>query len=307
MEYMLLALHSDATDTWPTRVFVSDRMKVAVENLLKQTEDTLALKLQGFIISGVTGKHSKFYPVRLATYLASHGLGAIKATNDNALATLRTMIRNDVNKGLGMFCVNVSSLSFMLTHNTEDVLTEKRGVARNEVPRMEWARHEKLVVAFGVELKGWPEPGGVCNPSKLTSTARLMRLKNALDSGECHWIVLSDEEWTARKEAAAAAAAANKGKGRASADNMDTDEDDSEDVNGEDRGGDASALTVAPSLYPPGLVPSYQPFNFNAFNHFDSSITVDPSFQPELDPNLPSWEPTDFQFMQGSSQGLGWA
>lgn len=59
MEYMVLAMHSQVTDTWPTRVFTSSRVKFALQNLHKQTDDTFSLRLQGFMTSGVEGKHNE--------------------------------------------------------------------------------------------------------------------------------------------------------------------------------------------------------------------------------------------------------
>lgn len=187
----------------------------------------------------------------------------------------------------------------MLTRDVDEVLTREHGISQNKLPRAPWARYEKFVIQYGVELKEWPEPGGVCNPSKLTSTARLTRVKNALDSGECRWVVLSQEEWDARKMAAEK----GKGKGRASStDDMEIDEDSNEEE--EEQGqGQGSSL---PSLYPPSFAPMLnQPLDLLAFNNFGPSAMVAPSFQPELDPNLP-WD-SSFLFTEGSSQGPSWA
>lgn len=103
MEYMVLCLHSKVTDTWPTRVFTSGRVKFGLENLHKQTDDTFALRLQGFMISGVTGKHSKHVLYTRRLTLLHCALGAIKAIKSNALVELRTMIRDDVTTSLRTF------------------------------------------------------------------------------------------------------------------------------------------------------------------------------------------------------------
>lgn len=105
MEYMVLTLHSKVTDTWPTRVFTSGRVRFALMNLHKSTDDTFALKLQGFMISGVTGKHSKHPSYIRRLTLIHRALGAIKATKTNTLSTLRTMIRDDVTTSLRAFLV----------------------------------------------------------------------------------------------------------------------------------------------------------------------------------------------------------
>lgn len=187
----------------------------------------------------------------------------------------------------------------MLTCDVDEVLTRERGIPQDKLPRAPWARHEKFAIEYGVELKEWPEPGGVCNPSKLTSTARLTRVKNALDTRECRWVVLSQEEWDARK----IAAEKGKGKGRASSDDMEIDEDN----DGEEEDGESQAQgSSPPSLYPPSFAPTLnQPLDLLAFNSFGPDMMVAPSFQPELDPNLP-WD-SSFLFMEGSSQGPSWA
>jgi hypothetical protein len=59
----------------------------------------------------------------------------------------------------------------------------------------------KIVEKYGVALTGWPsEIPRVCNPSTVGGRVLLEKLFRALELGECHWIVLSDDELEARRK-----------------------------------------------------------------------------------------------------------
>ena len=59
----------------------------------------------------------------------------------------------------------------------------------------------KIVERYGVELKGWPNSKpGICNPATLGRRPQLERLLAALESGDCHWVVLNDDELEERKK-----------------------------------------------------------------------------------------------------------
>ena len=59
----------------------------------------------------------------------------------------------------------------------------------------------KIVEKYGVELKGWPTGNpGVCNPATLGGRPQLEKLLTALESGQCHWVVLTDDELEERKK-----------------------------------------------------------------------------------------------------------
>jgi hypothetical protein len=59
----------------------------------------------------------------------------------------------------------------------------------------------KIVEKYGVELKGWPNSKpGICNPAALGGRPQLEKLLAALESGDCHWVVLTDDELDERKE-----------------------------------------------------------------------------------------------------------
>ena len=59
----------------------------------------------------------------------------------------------------------------------------------------------KIVEKYGVELKGWPSSkSGICNPATLGGRQQLEILLAALESGRCHWVVLSEDELAERKK-----------------------------------------------------------------------------------------------------------
>ena len=59
----------------------------------------------------------------------------------------------------------------------------------------------KIVEKYGVELKGWPSSkSGICNPATLGGRQQLEKLLAALESGQCHWVVLTEDELEERKK-----------------------------------------------------------------------------------------------------------
>ncbi len=51
-----------------------------------------------------------------------------------------------------------------------------------------------IVQAYGVELRGWPEGIPFMTPSNIKGIAQLRTLRDALDSGKCHWHELTTGE-----------------------------------------------------------------------------------------------------------------
>ena len=56
----------------------------------------------------------------------------------------------------------------------------------------------KIVKPLGVALDGWPLPGNVCNPGDLTRND-LAILRNALDNGQCKWVILTPQQVSDRE------------------------------------------------------------------------------------------------------------
>ena len=59
----------------------------------------------------------------------------------------------------------------------------------------------KIIEKYSVELQGWrTSKPGICNPATLGGWAQLEKLLAVLESGKCHWVVLSDGELDERKK-----------------------------------------------------------------------------------------------------------
>ena len=59
----------------------------------------------------------------------------------------------------------------------------------------------KIMEKYSVALKGWPAGiPGVCNPSAVGSRPIIEKLLSALESSQCHWVVLTEDELEARKK-----------------------------------------------------------------------------------------------------------
>ncbi|KAI0753902.1 hypothetical protein BC629DRAFT_1598571 [Irpex lacteus] len=275
VEYVMFAIHSSVTDTWPMCVNATPRAAAGLEQLFKVTPEVMALTLQAFVTSGIEA--------------------ALKVTKDNVNAGLRTIIRNDITSGL------------------HEILKRERNITVEKLPRMEWANHDVLAVRFGVTLKEWPEPCGVRNPSHLKNSAALYNVKNALDSGKCHWVALSEEEWEAAKKAA------GKGKGTKKRKSVSSDDDEtSTDIDMErevangggvlNRGGvtNEGGITNGENIYdlPFGLSESLYPPGFDA-GTLSGPMASESLYPPGFNMDAP-FEPsfsfdTDFQFVQGNS------
>lgn len=65
---------------------------------------------------------------------------------------------------------------------------------------MDYVKYGRLVCRYGVELVGWTEPT-IGQPGAITSSLALIRLADALRTGNCYWGVLDDDAWDERKEA----------------------------------------------------------------------------------------------------------
>ena len=66
---------------------------------------------------------------------------------------------------------------------------------------MNYTNYERAVVErHGVALINWPLPGKVQNPGKVGGRNQVETLLNALKSGKCKWVSLSEEELRKRRE-----------------------------------------------------------------------------------------------------------
>jgi len=80
---------------------------------------------------------------------------------------------------------------------------------------MKYADYKSLVIRHGVELTGWTEGTGICPIKRINTAPQLRRLLTALNTGECHWAQLSEDDWATRKVAYKACMDAGLGHQRA--------------------------------------------------------------------------------------------
>ena len=58
----------------------------------------------------------------------------------------------------------------------------------------------KIVEKYGVELKGWPaNKSRIHNPAALSRRQQLEKLLATSELGQCHWVILSEDELEERK------------------------------------------------------------------------------------------------------------
>ncbi|KAF7984939.1 hypothetical protein HWV62_9859 [Athelia sp. TMB] len=159
------------------RANASPQVKEAFQLLFKQSLDSIVLKVEAFLVAGLSGA------LRLGS-----GDKADKAKKE---------IRRQINEGLG------------------EVLIRDRGYTEDTIPyAMNYANYEKaIVVKYGVHLAGWTHDKFE-NPGNIKTGTALNALLSALALGTCYWQTLSAEEWGARKLAYAALEAAGAARKR---------------------------------------------------------------------------------------------
>jgi hypothetical protein len=85
----------------------------------------------------------------------------------------------------------------LLTYDAENIL-QKHKLASKKVP-MNYDNYEKKIVeVYAVAIDGWTCEHGVCNPGKIGRRDHLITLLDALVTGKCSWIVLSDDDLSER-------------------------------------------------------------------------------------------------------------
>jgi len=89
------------------------------------------------------------------------------------------------------------------------------GMLPNQQPTMKYADYESLVITHGVELVGWTEGTGVCPIKRINTALQLRCLLTALNTGECHWEQLTEDNWATHKAAHKARLDAGLGHQRA--------------------------------------------------------------------------------------------
>ncbi|KAG2047751.1 hypothetical protein BDR06DRAFT_866965, partial [Suillus hirtellus] len=118
--------------------------------------------------------------MQMDAYVASGAAGIIKVTNGRKSVDLKAEIQE------------------MIQVEMYEILTEEKGMSKDDVPVMAYTAYKSFIIKWGVELAGWTE-GKVTNPGNITSSIALARLHAALKNQDCHWCVLSAGEWQEKK------------------------------------------------------------------------------------------------------------
>lgn len=69
VEYVMFAIHSSVTDTWPMCVNATPRAAAGLEQLFKVTPEVMALTLQAFVTSGIEGESVELVTVDMVSDL----------------------------------------------------------------------------------------------------------------------------------------------------------------------------------------------------------------------------------------------
>ena len=105
-----------------------------------------------------------------------------------------------IQEQLGMSLYQWNNKIDLFTNWCSDEILHDNRIEKKSV-EMNYHNYEgKIVEKYGVELKGWPSSkSGVCNPATLGGCQQLEILLAALESGQCHWVVLTEDELEERK------------------------------------------------------------------------------------------------------------
>ena len=81
---------------------------------------------------------------------------------------------------------------------------KEKGIPEEKLPpRMQYSRYNAFVASVGAQLIGWTEIDVEGNPimdlDKLKTVSQWQRLLDALESGVCRWVCLSDTELAAKR------------------------------------------------------------------------------------------------------------
>jgi len=79
-----------------------------------------------------------------------------------------------------------------------DNVLQKHNLASKKV-QMNYDNYEKKIVeVYAVTIDGWTYGKSVCNPGKIGRREHLITLLDALVTGRCSWVMLSDDEVSER-------------------------------------------------------------------------------------------------------------
>ncbi|KAN0111299.1 hypothetical protein V8E52_008674 [Russula decolorans] len=164
-EILFLFSRGNVMHTYSAGAYASDGARNWLEHAEVgcDTAENIAMQMEVFAVSGISKR--------------------IKRTRDGAAKQVQRIVRGE--------CRNI------INTGLEQILKAKKHV-RTDV-RMNYTNYESNIVEkCGVALIGWPVNGKVQNPGGLSPDEGLI-LRNALETNECRWTVLTKEQRDARK------------------------------------------------------------------------------------------------------------
>ncbi|TFK65039.1 hypothetical protein BDN72DRAFT_901014 [Pluteus cervinus] len=160
LELIVVGVRGQYKDINKAEVFCTPRMEDFVEDALGMTPEELAMKADGYSVSGLR-------------------LGA-RPTSDLPRGTLVSKCRKQIQSGL------------------QTIINSARKSSYRRKTVMNYENYERRIVEkHSVALIGWPLEK-VTNPGFITTQVQLALVACALESGKCKWVKLSATELSAR-------------------------------------------------------------------------------------------------------------
>jgi hypothetical protein len=188
-----VAVRGSVEEYHEPKVFFSEKALKFVKDVIGLEPKQLALKLEGWCVSGLGKKYCRTH---LAGWVWREIDQAPTSTRQPQRAKVVSNCRALIQEGLGKYA---HALDICKTHICVDEILHENNLIKGKI-LMNYDNYElKIVERHGVALEGWPS-GRVQNPGKVGGRRDIMRLFDALSSGSCHWVVLTEQQIDKRKK-----------------------------------------------------------------------------------------------------------
>ncbi|TFK61888.1 hypothetical protein BDN72DRAFT_863267 [Pluteus cervinus] len=162
LEMMVIAVRGQYRDINKPEIYCTSRMEDFTEDVLGMTVEELALKGDGYVVSGL----------RLTN----------KPVAELSRKILVSKCRTHIQKGLQT-----------IVDSTRTASTKRKVI-------MNYDNYERRIVeTYSIALVGWPFDR-ITNPGSINAQAEVALLACALDAKKCKWVKLSPKELSARKK-----------------------------------------------------------------------------------------------------------
>ncbi|KAG1749256.1 hypothetical protein EDB19DRAFT_1904770 [Suillus lakei] len=156
MEGFYIAVRGDLEHYHEAKLFLTDKAKSLIKDVLHFEPKLLALKFESWVVGNFSTESAMSTSQRLP------------------LSKLISLCRQNIQDGL-------------------DNILQKNKLASKKIP-INYDNYEKRIVEiYAVAIDGWTYGKSVCNPGKIGRREHLISLLDALVTGKCSWIVLSED------------------------------------------------------------------------------------------------------------------